>query len=121
MIKGGSIAFHVYDTLSLDEVSIKTGNVKYKGDIEIQGNIFESMEVIAKQSVLVKGSVNFASVYAGNCITVKGMVVSSTINAAINDTIAKDPSPLLEKLIEGINRLIDNVNTFPINEKENKI
>lgn len=118
MIKGGSIAFHVYDTLSLDEVSIKTGNVKYKGDIEIQGNIFESMEVIAKQSVLVKGSVNFASVYAGNCITVKGMVVSSTINAAINDTIAKDPSPLLEKLIEGINRLIDNVNTFPINEKE---
>ncbi|MGI6084887.1 MAG: hypothetical protein ACOYIF_05515 [Acetivibrionales bacterium] len=46
------------------------------------------------------------------------MVVSSTINAAINDTVAKDTSNLLEKLIDGINRLIDNINAFTGNEKE---
>lgn len=115
-VKGESVSFQIYDTISVDEVSIKTGNVKFKGDIEVKENVFESMEVLAKQNVLVKGNVNFASILAGNNITIKGAVISSKINAAMSDTIAKDPAPLMGKLIDGINRLIGNMNTFYIQD-----
>lgn len=111
-VKGDSITIQVYDKIVLDEISVKTGNIKFKGDIEVKGNVYESMEAIAKQNIIIKGNVNFASIFAGNSITIKGTVVSSKINAALNDTIAKDPASLMEKLIEGINRLVENLSSF---------
>ena len=115
-VKGDSVTFQIYDTISIGEVSIKTGNIKYKGDIEVKESVYESMEVIARQNVLIKGNVNFASVFAGNNITVKGAVISSKINAAMSDSIAKDPAPLMSKLVDGINSLIANMNSFSYNE-----
>lgn len=111
-IKEDSVTFQIYNIISVDEVSIKTGNIKFKGDVEVNKNVFESMEVLAKQNILIKGNVNFASVIAGNNITIKGTVISSKINAAMSDTIAKDPAPLMTKLVDGINSLIMNINSF---------
>jgi uncharacterized protein (DUF342 family) len=115
-IKGDSIAFHIYDTISVDEVSIKTGNIKFKGDIEVKRNVYESMEVIARQNVFVKGNVNFASIFAGNSVTVKGAVISSKINAAMNDMMTKDPAPLMERIIDGISRLIENIKGLSVQD-----
>ena len=113
MEKGGIVSFQIYDSIIVDEVSIKTGNIRFKGDIEVKTNVYESMEVAAGQNVLVKGNVDFASIYAGNSITIKGTVVSSILNAAMNDAVIKDPAPLLEKLVDGIGRLINNVKNLP--------
>lgn len=107
--KGNTIIFHIYDAVVIEEVSIKTGNIWFKGDIEVKRNVCESMEVIARQNVLIKGNVDFASIYAGNNITIKGSAISSKINAAMSDVVAKDPAPLMEKLITGIDSLINNI------------
>lgn len=113
--KDNTVSFHIFDCIVLDEVSMRTGNVRFKGDIEIKTNVYESMEVAARQNVLVKGNVIFASIYAGNNITIKGSAISSKINAALNNVAMKDPSPLLERLIGEIDKLIDNLNqlSFP--------
>jgi uncharacterized protein (DUF342 family) len=114
--KGNTISFQIYDSVIVDEVSIKSGNIRFKGDIEVKKNVCESMEIVAGQNVLVRGSVDFASIFAGNNISVKGTVVSSILNAAMNDAVIKDPAPLLEKLADGISRLIANVKTLPYND-----
>lgn len=108
--KGDSVTFQIYDTITIDEVNMKTGNVHFKGDIEIKTNVCESMEVVAKRDILIKGNVDFASIYAGNNITIKGTAITSKINAAMSDIVAKDPAPLLQKLIKGIKELIANIN-----------
>lgn len=107
--KGSTILFQIYDSVVVDEVCIKTGNIRFKGDIEVKRNVCESMEVVAGQNVLVNGNVIFASIYAGNNISVKGTVISSTLNAAMNDAVIKDPATLLEKLVNGICSLITNI------------
>ncbi|NLG89211.1 MAG: DUF342 domain-containing protein [Clostridiaceae bacterium] len=108
--KGSIISFNIYDSIVVDEVSIRTGNIRFKGDVEVKKNVYESMEIVAGQNVLVKGNVNFASIFAGNSISIKGTVVSSILNAAMNDAVNMNPVPLLEKLVDGINRLINNIN-----------
>lgn len=108
------VSFQIYDSILLDEVSMKTGNVRFKGDIEIKTNVYESMEVAARQNVLVRGNVIFASIYAGNNITIKGSAISSKINAALNNITARNPAPLIEKLTGEIDKLIDNLNLFPV-------
>lgn len=112
--RGNIISFRIYDCIFLDEVSMKTGNVRFKGDIEIKNNVYESMEVAARQDVLVRGNVIFASIYAGNNITVKGNAISSKINAALNNVTAKDPAPLIKRLTGEIDKLIDNLNQYPV-------
>lgn len=107
--KGDSVSFQVYDTITIDEVNMMTGNVYFKGDIEVKTNVRESMEVIAKRDILIKGNVDFASIYAGNNITIKGTVITSKINAAMSDVVAKDPAPLLQKLIDGIKELKEDI------------
>ena len=108
--KGDSVTFQIYDTITIDEVNMKTGNVHFKGDVEIKTNVCESMEVVAKRDILIKGNVDFASIYSGNNITIKGTAITSKINAAMSDIVAKDPAPLLQKLTDGIKDLIDNIN-----------
>lgn len=112
--KGNSIQFQVYDCIFVDEVSMRTGNVRFKGDIEVKTNVYESMEVAARQNVLVKGNVIFSSIYAGNSIVIKGTAISSKINAALNDITAMDPTPLIEKLTAEIDKLINNLNQIPV-------
>lgn len=114
--KGNTITIQIYDCVLLDEVSIKTGNIRFKGDIEVKTNVCESMEVIARQNVLVRGNVDFASIYAGNNITIKGTAISSKINAALSNVVSMDPAPLMEKLIDGIDKLIHNMQLLSVKD-----
>lgn len=107
--KSNVITIQIYDSVSVDEVNMKTGNIHFKGDIEVKKNVCESMEVVARQDVIIRGNVEFASIYAGNNITIKGTAITSKINAAMNEVVAKDPAPLLQMLTNGIDELIWNV------------
>ena len=120
MIKGDSISFHIYDSISVEDVNIGTGNIKFKGDIEVKGNVYESMEVLARHNAIIRGNVNFASVLAGNNITINGAIISSKIIAAKSDRIAKDPSALIGRIIDGIHLLIVNINSFSLKDMQEK-
>lgn len=65
------------------DVDIKKGNLRFKGDVKIAGNVFEAMEVQATGNVEVQGLVIMARVVSGGKIIIFGNVVGSRLRAGI--------------------------------------
>lgn len=65
------------------DVDIKTGNLRFKGDVRILGNICEAMEVEVTGTLEVKGLVTMARVISMGRIFIDGNVISSRIRAGI--------------------------------------
>lgn len=106
---GNVVNYEIYEKLQLGEVSLKTGNVKFKGDVEIAGNVYDGMEIIANNNVLIFGDVNFSTVYSGNDMVIKGNVISSKLVSG-DDTIAsKPPYTEIQRIISEIEDLIYNI------------
>ena len=59
----------------LKRVDLSTGNLHFKGSLEIAGDVCEGMEVTATQSISVGGVVEAATLRAGVDIEVKGGVI----------------------------------------------
>lgn len=62
-------------------VDLKTGNIRFKGDVVVFGSVCESMEIDAGGQVEVMGDVCQAQITAGADVIVKGKVISSSISA----------------------------------------
>lgn len=56
-------------------VDLSTGNLRFKGSLEIAGDISEGMEVTATEDITVGGIVEAARVKAGGSIVVQGGVI----------------------------------------------
>lgn len=65
----------VEPVLKLKRVDLSTGNLHFKGSLEIAGDVCEGMEVSATENILVGGLVEAARVKAGGDIEVKGGVI----------------------------------------------
>jgi len=65
----------VEPVLKLKRVDLSTGNLHFKGSLEIAGDVCEGMEVTATQSISVGGVVEAATLRAGVDIEVKGGVI----------------------------------------------
>ncbi|OMP66917.1 DUF342 domain-containing protein [Domibacillus epiphyticus] len=62
-------------------VDITSGNIRFQGDIEINGDVHETMKVEAAGDIEVYGQVSNASLIAGKSASVKKNVFSSTISS----------------------------------------
>lgn len=114
--KGNVITYEISEKLQLVEVSLKTGNVKFKGDVEITGSVYEGMKVIANNNIFIFGDVNFSSLYSGNDIVIKGNVVTSQLVSG-DDTIAsKAVNTEIHRIIAEIENLIDNIKKESVSE-----
>ena len=60
---GHVITFDIREKLKLTEVSLKTGNINFKGDVEVIGSVHEDMEVVSTNNIVILGDVSFS-----NCI-----------------------------------------------------
>ena len=100
--------FKIYDLLAFDNVDLSTGNIRFNGDVEVKGSVMESMEIVAKHSILISENINFSSAYAGNNITVKNGVISSRLYSGKQVKIGNDPSQQINIIIEEVNNLILN-------------
>ena len=60
---GYVITFDICEKLKLNEVSLKTGNINFKGDVDVMGSVHEDMKVIATNNIVILGDVSFQ-----NCI-----------------------------------------------------
>lgn len=78
------------------DVDITLGNVHFTGDVFIQGNVNEGLEVEAGENVIINGMVSEATVKAGGSIIIKGNVLSSRIIAGGATAPIKGLIPLLE-------------------------
>lgn len=65
----------VVDTLKIDDVSFKTGNVKFPGSVEIEGNVLDSFAIDAQGDVGIGGVVENGNVVSEGAIVIKGGVV----------------------------------------------
>lgn len=65
------------------DVDIKTGNLRFNGDVKITGNVCEAMEVQVAGNAEIQGLVTRARVVSGGKLVVYGNVISSRLRAGI--------------------------------------
>jgi len=62
----------VEDVLKIDNVDLSTGHVRYRGSVEIKGDVRDGMQVVATGDVKIAGGVDAAFIKAGGHIEVIG-------------------------------------------------
>ncbi|SKA72756.1 hypothetical protein SAMN05428976_10154 [Clostridium sp. USBA 49] len=100
-------AFYVYSVHEINEdVNLKTGNIKFLGDIVIKGNVREGMKVISGNSVTIFKNVLKAEIKAKSDIIIKGNVIASNIAAGGEDMEKIKEIEILESLITYLDNII---------------
>jgi hypothetical protein len=61
------------------DVDVTSGNINFKGDILILGNILDAMTVKTTGNIEITKNVTYANVFATGSITVRGNVISSNL------------------------------------------
>jgi len=62
----------IEDVLKIDSVDLSTGHVRYKGSIEVKGDVRDGMQVVATGDIKIAGVVDAAFIKAGGHIEVIG-------------------------------------------------
>ncbi|MFZ5644293.1 MAG: DUF342 domain-containing protein [Bacillota bacterium] len=89
------------------DVDIKTGNLRFRGDVKITGNVCEAMEVQVSGNIEVQGLVTMARVISGGKLIVYGNVISSRLRAGIVFPGAKK----IGFMLSDINTELQNLST----------
>ncbi|HCW03896.1 MAG TPA: DUF342 domain-containing protein, partial [Clostridium sp.] len=90
-------------------VNIKTGNIKFIGDVKILGAVAEGMTVESGGIVEIMKNVTNTNISAVGDITIKGNVLSSRISAGGDDVISLKRINDLEDFIQQITKLMEAV------------
>ncbi len=80
------------------DVTLQTGNLHFKGDIEIFGNVEDGMKVEADGSVRVSGNANFSTISSKQSLFINKNILSSTI------IVGENPKEITE-LIKTLSRI----------------
>jgi len=80
------------------DVDISTGNVRFKGDVFIYGNVLEGMTVQASGKVRIKGMVYQARVAALEEVAVTGHVTGSVLVAGGSESFMEELRACLDQL-----------------------
>jgi len=94
------------------DVSIKSGNIRFKGDVKILGDVREAMEVWASGNVEVMGLVTRAAVNSGGKLIVHRGVINSRLKAGRHFPGARKIAFLLQDLktnLDLLDKAIDQV------------
>jgi predicted RNA-binding protein Jag len=87
------------------DVDLSTGHIRFKGDIDIIGNVEEGMEVEAAGSVVVFQNVNRAKVQAQQSVLIHHNLISGTVVSGENKIIIAQLTALLETIHRDLERL----------------
>lgn len=107
--KAGATVFITVDPsyTVVGDVSMKTGNIRFKGDVIVTGNILETMTVEASGNVKVSGIVTGAHVFCGENLTVQRNVISSNITAGIGAVECGKIKYLIQDMYNDLSNLIE--------------
>lgn len=95
----------VNELVHTGDVDLSSGNILFKGDILVLGNVTENMSVESNQNIMIKGLVCGAKVQASGSIFVQGNILSSTITAGKSPDFQKKVLPALHILAEGLQEM----------------
>lgn len=105
---GGIYVFSVDAQLEYNgDVDVSTGNIRFKGNVRIQGSVTDGMKVQAAGRVEITGMVTQATVSALEDISVYNNVIGSTLNAGCGTVCARENVPLLGVIASEVMTLLD--------------
>jgi predicted RNA-binding protein Jag len=88
------------------DVDVSTGNIRFKGDIDITGSVQDEMNVEADGNIVVFGNVNRASVTSKQSIFIHHNVIGSIVSAGENHMITSELIHLLSSIEQQLKQLI---------------
>ncbi|BDG46910.1 FapA family protein [Parageobacillus sp. KH3-4] len=91
------------------DVNIASGNIRFKGDIDILGNVEDGMSVEAEGNITVFQNVNRANIMSKQAIFVRQNVIGSTISSGKSDTFVFELIRLLSVIEEQMEKFILSV------------
>jgi uncharacterized protein len=88
------------------DVDRLSGNIHYKGDVSIEGNVEQSMVVEADGDISISNNVYSSSISAKNSVSIFGQSVASTISARKQDIFSSEMGHLLTNIGEEMKKLL---------------
>lgn len=101
-------------------VDLSTGNLRFQGNIIIEGSITEGLAVMAGKDVQIKGEVNSAAVQSGGNIKTFKNIITSTLRAGGAETLLLQLLPVTTSLEENIKKLVSIIETLKTHPKLNE-
>lgn len=120
--QGQMLRTEVIPKLQLNgNVDISVGNIRFKGDVEISGDINEGMTVEAEGVVIVRNNVSSATLSAGNSIYVSKNVINSSLTAGNRNMIIAELSQDLHDLKEQWEQIIKATDQLSNNHRHEEM
>ncbi|EMT46498.1 FapA family protein [Anoxybacillus flavithermus] len=88
------------------DVDLSVGNIHFKGDVEITGNVQDEMVVEALGSIMILQNVNRANIRAQQSIFIQQNVISGTVTSGENKMIVTQLIGLLQQIRHSLERMI---------------
>lgn len=98
--------FYVYPVHEVkSDVDLKSGNIKFLGDIMIYGNVMDGMTVDAGNAITINGNVERAKITSKGESLIKGSIISSQVLAGGENIIIQNLINNLEALKQELSSL----------------
>lgn len=91
------------------DVNLLSGNIRFKGDLDVLGNVEEGMVVEADGNILIQKNVYGATISSKNAIAVHGSFIKSTISAGKQNIYSSELIRLLTSIQEQMDQLIKSI------------
>lgn len=88
------------------DVDLSVGNIHFKGDVEITGNVQDEMVVEALGSIMILQNVNRAKIRAQQSIFIQQNVIGGTVTSGENKMLVTQLIGLLQQIRHSLERMI---------------
>ena len=119
VVQNGS--FSVNLVYSVKNVNMKTGNINFGGNIEVNGSVEDGMEVACKGILTVRKDVTSAKIKSNGNIEILGNTIDSTVLAGGYDIDKKNYSDILKEYNDELEGLILSLDKIIATAKDRKI
>ncbi|MGE5473300.1 MAG: flagellar assembly protein A [Ignavibacteriales bacterium] len=106
-IDGSMVTISINENLEINKnIDIRTGNVKFSGNVIVNGSIKEAMEVASNGNINVNGDSLFSLIKSDNNIEITGNVISSKIETTEIKKISNSPCKYFDPAIALLGEII---------------
>lgn len=95
-------------------VDLASGNIRFKGDVEILGEVDERMVVQAEGNVTVHKTITNATITSAEAIVTYSNIISSEISAGKNNLLVVELGVLVKTLYQDVEQIISVINQLTL-------
>lgn len=108
---GNNWIFSIEPVLTIPgDVNVKTGNIRFKGDVNVMGSVDDDMNVSASGNITVANIITKCKITAGGDVTIKGNIINAEIVSGGFVVLCNTIKPLLLELLKILEDLFISAN-----------